>query len=64
MLIKENSSTDGSARRSEIHRQEYDGFYYVKLYDGANHVRTEVLKDKSIHYAEDLAENWILGILN
>lgn len=63
MLVQEQSSINLN-RRSEVHRQEFDGFYYVKLYQGGEHVRTEVLKDKSIYYAEDLAENWILGILN
>ena len=54
---------DNKSRRAEVHRQAYDGWYYVKFFENNEHRRTEVLKDKSVHYAEDAADNWCCGII-
>ncbi len=54
---------DYKTRKAEVHQQAYDGFYYVKFFDNDEHVRTQVLKGKSVHYAEDAAENWCCGII-
>ncbi len=35
----------------------------VECYQESYLVRTILLPDKSIHYAEDTAENWVTGII-
>lgn len=40
-----------------------DSMYVVHLYEGNKLVQTRELPGKSLHYAEDVAENWETGII-
>jgi hypothetical protein len=40
-----------------------DSMYVVHLYENEKLVQTRELPGKSLHYAEDLAENWESGII-
>lgn len=40
-----------------------DSMYVVHLYENEKLVQTRELPGKSLHYAEDLAENWETGII-
>ena len=40
-----------------------DVVYMVELYINDNHYGTMDVRDKSIHYANDVVENWENGIL-
>ena len=37
--------------------------YMVELYDNEKYIKTVDVSDHSLSYAEDTAENWVLGIL-
>jgi hypothetical protein len=51
-------------RKSELHKQSYDDYYYVKFFENDEHIETRVLKEKTLRYAEDCAENWTIGVIN
>lgn len=40
-----------------------DSMYVVHLYENNKLVQTRELPGKSLHYAEDVAENWETGII-
>lgn len=40
-----------------------DSMYVVHLYEDSKLVQTRELPGKSLHYAEDLAENWETGVI-
>lgn len=56
-------------RSSEIRKEinpnirETDLMYVVDMYDDGVLVETRKLPNKSIHYANDVAENWKNGII-
>lgn len=62
MLISTFYEGDGRAGRAEIYKSPHKG-YYIEYYraDG-NLITTEYFPNHSIHYVEDAAENWTLGI--
>lgn len=39
------------------------GGYSVELYEGSRYIRTVDCSTKSLQWAEDVAENWTLGVL-
>ena len=44
-------------RKAEIHKDEVD--FYVKLIENGVLIETRKLNNKSIHYAESCAENYV-----
>jgi hypothetical protein len=63
MLISTYFKEDANSARAEVLKNEAGGYYYIDYYDiGGNKFFTEAFPDKSIHYVEDAAENWALGI--
>lgn len=50
----------GQTLRAEIY-SDVDG-YSIKYFINGNLQTTESFPDKSIHFVEDAAENWISGI--
>ena len=40
-----------------------DSMYVVHLYENEKLIQTRQLPGKSLHYAEDVAENWENGII-
>ena len=40
-----------------------DSMYIVHLYENNKLIQTRELPGKSLHYAEDVAENWEAGII-
>jgi len=54
-------SEDG-IRVAEV-RQDDDG-YYVEFYLNGDWVKVVDVRAQSVHYAEDVAENYVLGIIN
>lgn len=40
-----------------------DSMYVVHLYENDKLIETRQLPGKSLHYAEDLAENWESGLI-
>ena len=47
-------------RKAEVSTD--DIHFIVRLYEKQNIVWTELVSDKSIHWAEDIAENWVMGV--
>lgn len=59
--ISTYKSEDGT-RVAEVRLGEYG--YYVEFYLNDNWVEVVDVRAHSSHYAEDVAENYVLGILN
>ncbi len=51
----------GSGRTANVNLTAYG--YEVDLYQGETLVETRQVHDKSISYAESVAENWTLGVI-
>ena len=65
MMVTEYSGNGQYAnRRAEVHKQIYDDYFYVKFFENEEHTETRVLKDKTLRYAEDCAENWTIGVID
>ena len=64
MLTEYNGNGQYANRRAEVHKQIYDDYFYVKFFENEEHTETRVLKDKTLRYAEDCAENWTIGVIN
>ena len=64
MLTEYNGNGQYANRRSEVHKQIYDDYFYVKFFENEEHTETRVLKDKTLRYAEDCAENWTIGVID
>tara|TARA_X000000950_G_C13835792_1_gene628133 strand:+ start:499 stop:687 length:189 start_codon:yes stop_codon:yes gene_type:complete len=62
MIISEYMDTKKGKRTAQV-RKNASGFY-VDLREDNITVKVVELYDKSEQYAEDTAENWVLGILN
>lgn len=43
--------------------RDMGGFIHVELYDEIGLKEIRRIKDKSIRYCEDCAENWVLGVI-
>ena len=52
----------GSNRSANINLSAYG--YEVDLYEDNALVETRKVHDKSLSYAEDVADNWVSGIIN
>lgn len=59
-LIREYFSDDGN-RKSVINLDKET--LSVDFYENGAYISSREFPNKSIHYVEDAAENWILGIL-
>lgn len=59
--ISTHSSRDGG-RKAEVCLSE-DG-YFVEFFEGDVQVDVVDVRAHSVHYAEDVAENYVLGIIN
>lgn len=55
--------SDNKIRRAEIHKDPEEGLS-VHLYDHDQLKEVRHLNNYSIHYAEDCAENYVMGIFN
>lgn len=64
MITEYNGNGKYTNRKAEVHKQIYDDYFYVKFFENDQHIETRVLKDKSLRYAEDCAENWTIGVIN
>ncbi len=63
MLISTYFKENANAARAEVMKNEAGDYYYIDYYDaGGNKVFTETFPGKSIHFVEDAAENWALGV--
>ena len=67
MLLSEyfSDETDASGNRlrtAEV-KKNING-YYIDCYENGHKVLSSKLYEYSESYAEDAAENWVLGILN
>lgn len=62
MIISEYIGTEKSKRTAQV-RKNASGFY-VDLREDDIVVKVVELYDHSEEYAESVAENWVLGILN
>ena len=59
--ISEYNSRDGI--RKAIVKKNENG-YYVEFFENNEPVKSVDVSTKSIHFAEDVAENYVLGIIN
>ena len=64
MLTEYNGNGQYANRRAEVHKQIYDDYFYVKFFENEEHTETRFLKDKTLRYAEDCAENWTIGVID
>lgn len=63
MLITTFFKENANAARAEVLKNEAGNYYYIDYYDpGGNKIFTEAFPGQSIHFVEDAAENWTLGI--
>ena len=63
--INEKVSTHWSLNgRKEAIVMKSESGYSVELYEQSRYIRTVECFDKSLNYAEDVAENFCLGILS
>lgn len=59
MLISTYFKENTQAARAEVMRNEAGQYYYIDYYDaGGNKFYTETFPEKSLHFVEDVAENW------
>jgi hypothetical protein len=49
--------------RNAVIKQNHKG-YVVDLYEDSRFVRTIDVSDHNIRYAEEVVENWVMGIIN
>ena len=62
-LISTYWAGDGDKGRAEVHKNIEEHSSFIRYYDNTNTLFfTEEFPNKSIHYVEDAAENWALGI--
>ena len=59
--FSEDADTNGDFVRTAEVRKNING-YYVDYYENGHKVSSTKLYDHSESYAEDAAENWVLGI--
>jgi hypothetical protein len=63
MLISTHFKENAQSARAEVMRNEAGKYYYIDYYDaGGNKFYTEAFPGKSVHYAEDTAENWAANV--
>jgi hypothetical protein len=63
MLISTYFKENANAARAEVMKNEAGNYYYIDYYDaGGNKVFTEAHPGKALHFVEDAAENWTLGV--
>ena len=61
MLISKYYKDDGTV--AEVHSNQVEHTHYYIVYKDKNGIiDKEIFHDKSIHYVEDAAENYALGI--
>jgi hypothetical protein len=53
---------EDKSKTAVVYSINYGSTYVIDLYEGETLVDYMVIKDKSIHYVEDTAENYVLGI--
>lgn len=58
-LLSEHSKDN---RKANVHIDFKEEYYYVDFFENDVKVGTEHYPNKSMRWAEDCAENWILGI--
>ena len=49
-------------RRSQVWRQEPDT-WFVKFFEKDSHVADRLIVGHTERYAEDCAENWVIGVI-
>lgn len=52
---------DNKHRQAKVYRD--DEGYFVEVYQHGEPVRQIDVREHSIHYAEDAADNWVSGII-
>ena len=50
-------------RRAEVWRKRW-GTWYVKFFENDSHVDDRTIVGHTERYAEDRAENWVIGVIN
>ncbi len=53
---------EDKSKTAVVYSINYGSTYVIDLYEGETLVDYMVIKDKSIYYVEDAAENYVLGI--
>lgn len=49
--------------KAEVHQNDTRNGYFIRYYDhNGHHIMDEEFAGNSLHYVEDAAENWVLGI--
>jgi hypothetical protein len=61
--IQEGQFWSDNGKRSAVVLLTKKG-YEVELLERSKHIRTVDVYEHSLNYAEDVAENWCLGVLN
>lgn len=59
-LISETTGSDHN-RSAKVY-QDHEG-YFVELYQDGEAIRQVDVRDHSIHYANDVADNWNSGLI-
>ena len=60
-MRREIAARTGTSNRRAVILEEYG--FTVEFYEDGVLVETRPLPKKSIHYAEDCAENWVSGLM-
>jgi hypothetical protein len=62
MATKEISKHEDNNRKAVVYLDTKAECYSVDFYENDSIIATEEYPNKSVHWAEDCAENWVLGI--
>lgn len=54
--------SDDKTRKADVVEVNYEKYYAVDFYENDKHSHSIAYTDHSIHYAEDAAENYVLGV--
>ena len=61
VVLSEYFSESSENMKAQVCRSENDA-YFIQYIKGGEVFKTETFPGKSVHYVEDAAENWALGI--
>ena len=64
VLISEYNSTDGYGSKKKAIVSKDNKGYEIDFYENEEYVHSVYYTDKSLHYVEDAAENYVQGFTN
>lgn len=62
MTVRLISEFEEGNKRAIIFLDNKEDCFYVEFYENGSIIGTEQYPNKSINWAEDCAENWVMGI--